>query len=173
MAADNPDDQKQCWVCFATADDDLTALWVKPCKCRGTTKWVHQSCLQRWVDEKQKGNTFAKVTCSQCGSEYLILYPPLGPVTVVLENVDRLVARLCPMVTGGILFSAVYWSAVTYGALTVFVVFGHGKGSEILREADPLFISFALPIIPVVLIFSQMWRWEDDVSEFLTRMNVQ
>jgi E3 ubiquitin-protein ligase MARCH5 len=42
-------DERYCWVCFATDDDDILAQWVIPCKCRGTTKWVHQSCLQRWV----------------------------------------------------------------------------------------------------------------------------
>lgn len=31
---------KYCWVCFATDEEDRDAAWVKPCKCRGTTKWV-------------------------------------------------------------------------------------------------------------------------------------
>lgn len=31
---------RYCWVCFASDEDDLEAAWVKPCKCRGTTKWV-------------------------------------------------------------------------------------------------------------------------------------
>ncbi|KYN14908.1 E3 ubiquitin-protein ligase MARCH5 [Trachymyrmex cornetzi] len=32
--------RRYCWVCFATDEDDATAAWVKPCHCRGTTKWV-------------------------------------------------------------------------------------------------------------------------------------
>ena len=47
-------DDKHCWVCFGCEQDDPTASWVHPCRCRGTTKWVHQACIQRWVDEKQK-----------------------------------------------------------------------------------------------------------------------
>ena len=47
-------------------------------RCRGTTKWVHQTCLQRWVDEKQRGNSTTKVSCPQCNTEYLILFPKLG-----------------------------------------------------------------------------------------------
>ncbi|XP_010766453.1 E3 ubiquitin-protein ligase MARCH5-like, partial [Notothenia coriiceps] len=68
---------RSCWVCFATDEDDRTAEWVRPCRCRGSTKWVHQSCLQRWVDEKQRGNSTARVACPQCNAEYLIVFPKL------------------------------------------------------------------------------------------------
>lgn len=65
-------------MCFATDEDDRTAEWVRPCRCRGSTKWVHQTCLQRWVDEKQRGNSTARVACPQCNAEYLIVFPNLG-----------------------------------------------------------------------------------------------
>lgn len=53
---------KHCWVCFATDEDDYSACWVSPCRCRGTAKWVHQECLQRWVDEKQQGSSGGRST---------------------------------------------------------------------------------------------------------------
>lgn len=37
---DRKEDARYCWVCFATDEDDEVALWVQPCKCSGTTKWV-------------------------------------------------------------------------------------------------------------------------------------
>lgn len=42
---------RYCWVCFATEEEDQEAggaavEWIKPCKCKGTLRWVHQSCLQ-------------------------------------------------------------------------------------------------------------------------------
>ncbi len=88
---------KHCWVCFATDEDDFSACWVSPCRCRGTAKWVHQECLQRWVDEKQQGSSggdlffffllsifrkifiyLVKVACPQCNTEYIIVYPKQG-----------------------------------------------------------------------------------------------
>lgn len=88
---------KHCWVCFATDEDDFSACWVSPCRCRGTAKWVHQECLQRWVDEKQQGSSgglqyiyfiyiieysflfiLVKVACPQCATEYIIVYPKQG-----------------------------------------------------------------------------------------------
>lgn len=77
---------RSCWVCFATDEDDRTAEWVRPCRCRGSTKWVHQSCLQRWVDEKQRGNSTARVACPQCNAEYLIVFPKLGGLHLTQET---------------------------------------------------------------------------------------
>ena len=36
------EEERQCWVCFASEEDDPVAAWVHPCLCKGTTKWVHQ-----------------------------------------------------------------------------------------------------------------------------------
>lgn len=69
---------RHCWVCFATERDDYSAEWVSPCRCKGCTKWIHQSCLQRWLDEKQKGNSEGAVSCPQCGTEYQITFPKMG-----------------------------------------------------------------------------------------------
>lgn len=69
---------RHCWVCFATEKEDRAAEWVSPCRCKGCTKWIHQSCLQRWLDEKQKGNSGGAVSCPQCGTEYHIVFPKMG-----------------------------------------------------------------------------------------------
>jgi E3 ubiquitin-protein ligase MARCH5 len=109
-------DERQCWVCFATDEDDAAAVWVHPCRynasisflvhltnlelnsrCRGTTKWVHQACIQRWVDEKQKGNNFAEVTCPQCGTTYIIKLPQANVIVRLLDTSERLIQRLCPV----------------------------------------------------------------------------
>lgn len=113
------EDGRYCWVCFATDEDDKMAAWVQPCKCSGTTKWVHQSCLQRWVDEKQKGNAFKRVNCPQCRSEYIIVFPEMGTFVSILEGIDSIIKRLSPFLAAGVIVGSLYWTAVTYGAVTV------------------------------------------------------
>ncbi|XP_056251503.1 E3 ubiquitin-protein ligase MARCH5 isoform X2 [Seriola aureovittata] len=152
-----------CWVCFATDEDDRTAEWVRPCHCRGSTKWVHQACLQRWVDEKQRGNSTARVACPQCNAEYLIVFPKLGPVVYVLDLADRLISKAGPFAAAGIMVGSIYWTAVTYGAVTVMQVVGHKEGLDVMERADPLFLLIGLPTIPVMLILGKMIRWEDYV----------
>lgn len=156
----------QCWVCFATHEDDKTMAWVTPCRCKGSTKWVHQLCLQRWIDEKQHGNSMTQVNCPQCGTEYQIVYPALGPLVYVLDIVDKIVKKSCPFVAGGILIGSVYWTAVTYGAVTIMQVLGHKEGLGLMEKADPLFLLIGLPTIPLSLVLGRMIRWENYVLKF-------
>lgn len=78
--------EKLCWICFGTSEEDETAQWVKPCKCKGTMKWVHQKCLQLWVCEKRKKNVYVKVQCTQCNTGYLVEYSPIPFFVLTLES---------------------------------------------------------------------------------------
>uniref|UniRef100_A0A8C5RV44 E3 ubiquitin-protein ligase MARCHF5 n=1 Tax=Laticauda laticaudata TaxID=8630 RepID=A0A8C5RV44_LATLA len=155
--------ERHCWVCFATEGDDRSAEWVCPCRCKGSTKWIHQACLQRWLDEKQKGNSIGSVSCPQCGTEYCIVFPKVGPVVYFLQQVDRILSKVSPFAAAGIVVGTLYWSAVTYGAVTVMQVVGHKKGLDVMERADPLFLLMGLPTIPVMLVLGKMIRWEDYV----------
>lgn len=76
---------KTCWICLAKSDDDEDiAEWVKPCRCRGTIKWVHQNCLLRWVDVKS--NQSSKIFCNRCAFEYVIQCSSMGVFAIVFEK---------------------------------------------------------------------------------------
>lgn len=79
----------------------------------------------------------------------------------LLDLMDRSVYRACPFVAAGLLMGSVYWTAVTYGAVTVMQVLGHKQGLSVMEQADPLFLLVGLPSIPVVLVLARMVRWED------------
>ncbi|XP_005996971.1 E3 ubiquitin-protein ligase MARCHF5 [Latimeria chalumnae] len=161
--------ERHCWVCFATERDDCSAEWVSPCRCRGSTKWIHQACLQRWLDEKQKGNSTGSVACPQCATEYSIVFPKLGPLVYFLQQLDRVLSKVSPFAAAGVVVGTVYWSAVTYGAVTVMQVVGHKKGLDVMERADPLFLLMGLPTIPVMLVLGKMIRWEDYVLRLWRR----
>ncbi|XP_015520782.1 E3 ubiquitin-protein ligase MARCHF5 isoform X1 [Neodiprion pinetum] len=168
-ALTSEEDRKYCWVCFATDEDDATASWVKPCHCRGTTKWVHQGCIQRWVDVKQKGRAGEDVSCPQCNTEYIIIYPDMGPLVVMLDTMDSVIFRVCPFIAAGIVVGSIYWTAVTYGAVTVMQVVGHKDGLTMMEQADPLVLLVGLPTIPIMLVLGKMLRWEDQALSLLRR----
>ncbi|XP_066507366.1 E3 ubiquitin-protein ligase MARCHF5 [Hoplias malabaricus] len=161
MASVDEPPERHCWVCFVTEREDRAAEWVSPCRCKGCTKWIHQSCLQRWLDEKQKSNSLTAVSCPQCGTEYRIVFPKMGPLVYFLQQVDRALSRFSPFAAAGVVVGTVYWSAVTYGAVTVMQVVGHKKGLDVMERADPLFLLMGLPTIPVMLVLGKMIRWED------------
>ena len=78
--------------------------------------------LRRWIDEKQKGNSLAKVFCPQCNKAYTFSLPKINNVVRVLDFAERTISKSCPYVAGGLFVGAAYWSAVTYGAITVMQV---------------------------------------------------
>ncbi len=39
-----------------------------------------------------------------------------------MDLVDRIIYKVCPFVAGGVFIGSVYWTAVTYGAVTVMQV---------------------------------------------------
>lgn len=161
MACIEEPPEKHCWVCYATEREDRVAEWVSPCRCKGCTKWIHQACLQRWLDEKQKGNSGGAVSCPHCSTEYRIVFPKMGPLVYFLQQFDRALSRVSPFAFMGVVGGMVYWSAVTYGAVTVMQVVGHKKGLDVMERVDPLFLLMGLPTIPVMLVLGKMIRWEE------------
>ena len=50
-----------CRICHS--GDSLEDL-LNPCRCEGTVKWTHQTCLIKWLAEK------GKINCELCGTRY-------------------------------------------------------------------------------------------------------
>lgn len=131
--------------------------------------WVHHACLMRWIDEKQKGHSFSKVKCPQCNTDYVIVFPPFGRLTSVIQTFDRIIYKVSPIAATGVLLGSLYWSAVTYGAITVMQVLGHKEGLDMMERTDPLFLLVGLPMIPVSLVLGKMIQWDDYVLKLWQR----
>lgn len=99
---------------------------------------VHQSCLKRWVDEKEKSGHSGKVVCPQCQTEYIIVFPNMGLFVLLLDTVDGIVFRGSLFLAAGIAASAIYWTGVTYGAITVMQV---PLDTSPNKTNSPLFVS--------------------------------
>lgn len=52
----------------------------------------------------------------------VFVHPPSGPVVYVLDLADRLISKAGPFAAAGIMVGSIYWTAVTYGAVTVMQV---------------------------------------------------
>lgn len=55
------DSERICRICY---DDQSQEKLISPCKCSGSVKWVHNSCLQKWIDISKKNE------CSTCKYTY-------------------------------------------------------------------------------------------------------
>jgi hypothetical protein len=71
---------KQCWICFGE-DTVATGDMIRPCKCKGTSGWVHHSCLLDWIQVRSGDSaSYASLdsraiispSCPQCSTPYII-----------------------------------------------------------------------------------------------------
>jgi len=90
----------------------------------------------------------------------------------MMDIVDQIVYRVSPFIVAGILVGSIYWTAVTYGAVTVMQVLGHKEGLGVMEQADPLFLLVGLPTIPILLILSRLVHWESYVLRLWRRHSI-
>lgn len=58
----------ECRICFERETPDN--LFIHPCACKGTSRYIHSSCLESWRNMAE--NEEAKTRCMECGERYLI-----------------------------------------------------------------------------------------------------
>merc|ERR1712150_170312 len=127
----------------------------------GTTKWVHHSCLQRWVDEEQKGVSKMEVKCPQCGTTYAIKYPNANTFILLMDLCETVSRIGFPVLTIGLSAVCLYWCGLSFGAVTVLQVLGHERGQEMLNRTHPVILGATLPLIPTGLLVGKFFPWEE------------
>ena len=67
------DNVNECRICFEPETEDDPFL--HPCACKGTSQYIHLSCLEKW--RKSAENREARNKCMECGEKYIIsrIYP--------------------------------------------------------------------------------------------------
>lgn len=55
----------ECRICFEIRNQKNM---IAPCKCSGTSKWVHRQCIEKWIAECD--NIEAKLKCMECHNKY-------------------------------------------------------------------------------------------------------
>ena len=88
---------------------------------------------------------------------------------MILDIADRIIYRVCPFVAAGVVIGSIYWTAVTYGALTIMQAVGAKEGLALMEQSDPLFLLIGLPTVPVMLILGRLVRWEEALLSFLNK----
>ena len=128
--------------------------------CIGATKWVHQSCLQQWIDEKQKMSSSVLVQCPQCKYNYRIVYPPSSPPLYIFEYVDRGVTFISPIILASLTAATLYWSSFSHGVSTIMLAVGWDQAVQSMSSPEASVLVVCLPIIPWVVFAVKALRPE-------------
>ncbi|KAL4529507.1 hypothetical protein Ndes2437B_g08911 [Nannochloris sp. 'desiccata'] len=81
-----------CRICWGEEDDEEGGSFLKPCRCTGTSRYVHTRCLQRWINSvaSSRGASFA-TRCDICRASYRRLPASIG----VRDHLAHRVRRVC------------------------------------------------------------------------------
>lgn len=151
---------RTCWVCLATEEDQPGLEWTHPCRCRGTGKWVHQSCLQHWIDEKQRGASSAQVKCPQCQFVYQIRYPDASTLLLLYELANRGITVSSPILLASVMATSLYWVSFTYGVSAASLALGREEFVKVFANPESTWVVFVLPALPWAIFFLKMMRPE-------------
>jgi hypothetical protein len=61
---------KECRICF---DDGNQDDMIAPCRCSGSSKYVHRKCLDTWRSQDPSNDNFSR--CNQCRFTYVLEDP--------------------------------------------------------------------------------------------------
>ena len=70
--SNNNPQTSNCRFCLDSHDTANDRL-ISPCACKGSAKYVHQACLQKWRDSA--ANPYNRVRCEICHSYYRLCFP--------------------------------------------------------------------------------------------------
>ena len=63
-------DENFCRICLEE-EDNINSL-IAPCRCSGSSKYVHIQCLQNWRRVSRNNNGVGENECMECNTKYLI-----------------------------------------------------------------------------------------------------
>ena len=76
----------------------------------------------------------AAVECPQCGTKYNIHLPDSSYIIALFDNIEVLIQRGSPMLLGGVVVGSVYWTSVTYGAVTLMQTLGQNTSLIVMER---------------------------------------
>lgn len=82
-----------CRICL---DDENINNLISPCRCNGTSKYVHYKCLEEW--RVNNANPDAQIKCMECNTEYKIVNKyPIETFTVDYKKIFLFKTLLHPL----------------------------------------------------------------------------
>ena len=137
MTEDGIKDVPECRICREKGGE-----LIAPCKCAGSLRWVHRTCLEKWLSVR----TTDKSTCEICGAE---LPGELGELARLRNEQMR---RL--KITAYMIYTLLVLLVLTIGFLGCMLMFLMLAGFVDIVSGTKIFVwSMILPAGPVMLSF--------------------
>ena len=108
----------QCRICYEiTQQSDM----FSPCRCRGTSKFVHRKCLNKWISTCD--NVEATTKCMECNYTYK-----------KKESNKSICYSIATVITG--IFPVMYILILLYNSLTGYIIYNIDDSINLFEDDD-------------------------------------
>lgn len=160
--------ERECWVCYLSESETPDSEFVRPCRCDGSVGFVHQDCVKRWVEEKQKSDIDMEVECPQCQTKYRFVFPKLKTPFKLMILAEQIINSGVTLFTiGGVIYGihlvTVFYSRNVLKCLTVdkYDILGDGEcrtlepfrtilTDNIRTFINDIDLNWSFPILPTI-----------------------
>jgi hypothetical protein len=115
-------DELTCRICL---DDVVRENVIAPCRCAGSSKWVHRECLDKWRSMRED-RAFAH--CTECLAEYSMMSMDDEPAEVKNARHRSYIYHVARD------FSGVFMVSQIIIVLVAYIVF-FADGGQLLKQA--------------------------------------
>eukprot|EP00445_Apocalathium_hangoei_P042596 CAMPEP_0203977678 /NCGR_PEP_ID=MMETSP0359-20131031/101734_1 /ASSEMBLY_ACC=CAM_ASM_000338 /TAXON_ID=268821 /ORGANISM="Scrippsiella Hangoei, Strain SHTV-5" /LENGTH=466 /DNA_ID=CAMNT_0050915887 /DNA_START=28 /DNA_END=1425 /DNA_ORIENTATION=- len=180
MAVTTEAQDRACRICLCGEEEEQL---VRPCACRGTIEWVHGSCLQEWLENRQTES----LRCELCLGKFVVKGRGFirGFICAALAGVRTLVGRQDGFVCV-LLYAVGVCGLVLCGLLVVLgvvMISAHfGLPSQVVDEVLPVLLHGAHIVVAGIMVCLsfgalylrlkwswQQWQAEDPIMPPSTR----
>ncbi|KAJ3342558.1 hypothetical protein HDU93_001945 [Gonapodya sp. JEL0774] len=175
-------DKRVCWICYADetlADREqqdptrppnsqpfatLDVRWVRPCRCTGSLRDVHERCLLKWryTQTSSSSDSNNALKCPACKTTYKF-EEPSDILLDALNSVDRSISQTTPYLALSLAFISLYIVLVSHGAYSMVAFLGPRASARILTPSGgtPSWrLWTGLPMIPAALVAARLEGFE-------------
>lgn len=166
---------KSCWICYDNSNNaSCRNDWIEPCRCIGSTRWVHHHCLSQWIDRAERAGITASTqpnstsifslapssiqripVCPQCRTPYRI-ESGQNRLLFVLQYAKFLYNRVLVTVSVVGAATCIYLVTFSYGFAVCVSVYG----TEEFMNLFHFYLSNDSPLINQTLLddsLSTVW----------------
>ena len=141
----NDDNEKCCRICL---ENDHPQDMIAPCKCKGSSKWVHRQCLDQWrIIETDRA--FSK--CTECLFVYHLQPTPTSGITV-LPSIRRRV-KYTLLVTRDVCLATLYLQlAIVFFGWIVSLIDSDRQLPTLMNSNMPVAVYYLFGFLTVLIL---------------------
>ena len=99
------DENPICRICFD--EEEIDNEFISPCSCKGSSKYVHKSCLHEWRHTNRNSDAWRK--CMECNTKYILRHKYPLENENIFSGINSMFAIITVQYISGMIFAGIFF----------------------------------------------------------------